>query len=451
MAKAKTAFFCTNCGAESPKWLGRCPACGAWNSFVEEIIKRPGVTHHDLSTQQLPVHIDEITSSNFSRIVTGNQEFDRVLGGGFVPGSLVLIGGEPGIGKSTLLLQIALCLKNIKVLYVSGEESDQQIRMRADRIAIKGSSCFILTETLLEDILAQAQTIQPHLIIIDSIQTLQTQTLDASAGTVSQVRECAAQLQRLAKTRNIPVVLIGHITKDGLLAGPKILEHMVDAVLQFEGDRHHGYRILRASKNRFGSASELGIFEMQAGGLREVNNPSEILRSQHNRDVSGVAIAAGMEGIRPMLIEVQALAGVPVYSTPQRSATGFDQRRLNMLLAVLEKRLGFRLSARDVFLNVAGGIRIEDPAADLAVVASIISSLEDIPISHEICFAGEIGLSGEIRPVSRLEARIAEAARLGFQQIFVSRFALKGIENLHPDIKVSALERLDEMIAGIFG
>lgn len=451
MAKAKTAFFCTQCGAESPKWLGRCPACGAWNSLAEEVIKRPSQGREINVAGQKPVHIDEITSVDFERLVTGNQEFDRVLGGGFVPGSLVLIGGEPGIGKSTLLLQIALSLKELKVLYVSGEESSQQIRMRADRLAMPGSACFILTETQLEEILAQAEATQPRLIIIDSIQTLQTSLLDASAGTVSQVRECAAQLQRFAKTRHIPVVLIGHITKDGMLAGPKVLEHMVDAVLQFEGDRNHGYRILRATKNRFGSASELGIFEMQAEGLREVSNPSEILMTQHSREVSGVAIAAGIEGLRPMLIEVQALAGVPVYSTPQRSATGFDQRRLNMLLAVLEKRLGFRLSARDVFLNVVGGLRIEDPAADLAVVASVISSSEDIPINHQICFAGEVGLSGEIRPVPRIDARIAEAARLGFQQIFVSRFAMKGFENQHPSIRIMALERLDELIAGLFG
>ncbi|MGC8865412.1 MAG: DNA repair protein RadA [Bacteroidales bacterium] len=450
MARAKTAFFCTQCGAESPKWLGRCPACGAWNSFAEEVIKRPTPGREHSPMGQKPVHIDEITSTDFDRLVTGNQEFDRVLGGGFVPGSLVLIGGEPGIGKSTLLLQIALSLKDARVLYVSGEESTQQIRMRADRLASPGSGCFILTETQLEEILAQAETTQPRLIIVDSIQTLQTSLLDASAGTVSQVRECTAQLQRFAKTRHIPVVLIGHITKDGMLAGPKILEHMVDAVLQFEGDRNHGYRILRASKNRFGSASELGIFEMQAGGLREVSNPSEILMTQHSREVSGVAIAAGIEGLRPMLIEVQALAGVPVYSTPQRSATGFDQRRLNMLLAVLEKRLGFRLSARDVFLNVAGGIRIEDPAADLAVVASVISSSEDIPINHQICFAGEVGLSGEIRPVPRIDARIAEAARLGFQQIFISRYALKSVDNLHLPIQITALERLDELIAGLF-
>lgn len=451
MAKAKTTFFCTNCGAESPKWLGRCPSCGAWNSFAEEVIRRPSGSNSNLPNRQTPMHIDQITAVNFGRLTTGNQEFDRVLGGGFVPGALVLIGGEPGIGKSTLLLQIALSLKGIRVLYVSGEESSQQIRMRADRLAISGSNCYILTETQLEEILSQAEASQPQLIIIDSIQTLQTNTLDATAGTVSQVRECAAQLQRFAKTRHIPVVLIGHITKDGLLAGPKILEHMVDAVLQFEGDRNHGYRILRASKNRFGSASELGIFEMYAGGLREVSNPSEILMSQHNREVSGVAIAAGIEGIRPMLIEVQALAGVPVYSTPQRSATGFDQRRLNMLLAVLEKRLGFRLSSRDVFLNVAGGIRIEDPAADLAVVASVISSSEDIPINHLICFAGEVGLSGEIRPVPRVDARIAEAARLGFRQIFISRYALKGLENLNLSIEISALERLDELVSGLFG
>lgn len=451
MAKAKTAFFCAQCGAESPKWLGRCPACGAWNSFAEEVIKRPSQGREISTAGQKPVHIDEITAVDFDRLETGNQEFDRVLGGGFVPGSLVLIGGEPGIGKSTLLLQIALSLKEMKVLYVSGEESSQQIRMRADRLASPGSACYILTETQLEEILAHAEATQPRLIVIDSIQTLQTSLLDASAGTVSQVRECTAQLQRFAKTRHIPVVLIGHITKDGMLAGPKVLEHMVDAVLQFEGDRNHGYRILRATKNRFGSASELGIFEMQAGGLREVSNPSEILLTQHSREVSGVAIAAGIEGLRPMLIEVQALAGVPVYSTPQRSATGFDQRRLNMLLAVLEKRLGFRLSARDVFLNVAGGLRIDDPAADLAVVASVISSSEDIPINHQICFAGEVGLSGEIRPVPRIEARIAEAARLGFQQIFVSRYALKGIENQHLPIRTTALERLDELIAGLFG
>jgi DNA repair protein RadA/Sms len=379
-----------------------------------------------------------------------NGELDRVLGGGLVPGSLILVGGEPGIGKSTLMLQVALQLKGHKILYVTGEESAQQIRMRADRIGARNEECYILTETSTAVILHQMEEMQPGLVIIDSIQTLQTDIIDSSPGSISQIRECAAEMQRYAKTSAVPVILIGHITKDGSLAGPKILEHMVDTVLQFEGDRNYGYRVLRAVKNRFGPASELGIYEMHEKGLREVKNPSEILISQRDEEVSGVAIAASMEGLRPMLIEIQALVSSAAYGTPQRSTTGCDVRRLNMLLAVLEKRSGFRLALKDVFLNIAGGLRVDDPAIDLAVVAAILSSNADISIDHKTCFAAEVGLSGEIRAVSRIEQRVAEAEKLGFERIVVSKFNKKALEQKKLTIEIIAVGNLGEMLNRIF-
>jgi len=400
MAKIKTTFFCQNCGAQSPKWLGKCPSCREWNTFVEEVIQREevkrGYRMPDAKNRK-PVKISDISVSTEKRIDMNDPELNRVLGGGLVPGSVVLIGGEPGIGKSTLMLQISLNCMGLKVLYITGEESDQQIRMRSDRIGMKNEACFIHTETSTQNIFPFVDEIKPDLIVVDSIQTLSTQVIDSSAGSISQIRECTAELQKYSKTTNIPVILIGHITKDGAIAGPKILEHMVDTVLQFEGDRNYGYRILRAVKNRFGSTSELGIYEMQDHGLRQVSNPSEILLSQRDDNISGVAIAATIEGLRPMLIETQALVSSAAYGTPQRSTTGFDTRRLNMLLAVLEKRSGFRLGVKDVFLNIAGGIRVDDPAIDLAVVAAVLSSNDDVPIDNKTCFAAEVGLSGEIR------------------------------------------------------
>ena len=448
MAKAKTTFFCKNCGFESSKWLGKCPACGEWNTFVEEIVSKPagkqkGYGGEKHKSKPAPVHV--ISSEKEERIDTRSDELNRVLGGGLVPGSVVLIGGEPGIGKSTLLLQMALSLDGTRILYVSGEESNRQIKMRADRVGINNPECYILNETFTGEIFKHIEELKPAMVIIDSIQTLYTDMLDSSAGSISQIRETAAELQRFAKTSNIPVLLIGHITKDGSLAGPKLLEHMVDTVIQFEGDRHYGFRILRTIKNRFGSASELGIFEMQSGGLREVSNPSEILLSQRDEMVSGVAIAAMIEGQRPMLVETQALVSTAAYGTPQRSATGFDLRRMNMLLAVLEKRSGIRLSNKDVFLNIAGGIRVDDPAIDLAVVAAIISSSEDMPVDNNICFAGEVGLSGEIRAISRIETRILEAEKLGFEKIMISRYNLKGIDKKRMNIEIVPVNKIQDV------
>ncbi len=448
MAKAKTTFFCKNCGFESSKWLGKCPACGEWNTFVEEIVSKPagkqkGYGGEKHKSKPAPVHV--ISSEKEERIDTRSDELNRVLGGGLVPGSVVLIGGEPGIGKSTLLLQMALSLDGTRILYVSGEESNRQIKMRADRVGINNPECYILNETFTGEIFKHIEELKPAMVIIDSIQTLYTDMLDSSAGSISQIRETAAELQRFAKTSNIPVLLIGHITKDGSLAGPKLLEHMVDTVIQFEGDRHYGFRILRTIKNRFGSASELGIFEMQSGGLREVSNPSEILLSQRDEMVSGVAIAAMIEGQRPMLVETQALVSTAAYGTPQRSATGFDLRRMNMLLAVLEKRSGIRLSNKDVFLNIAGGIRVDDPAIDLAVVAAIISSSEDMPVDNNICFAGEVGLSGEIRAISRIEPRILEAEKLGFEKIMISRYNLKGIDKKRMNIEIVPVNKIQDV------
>ncbi|MDP3461950.1 MAG: DNA repair protein RadA [Bacteroidales bacterium] len=455
MAKTKTVFFCRSCGNESPKWIGKCPGCGEWNTYAEETVVtgKSGRTQPSgqFGKRSKPLAIHEIVAEKEQRIDLQNAELNRVLGGGLVPGSLVLIGGEPGIGKSTLMLQVALSLSRKKVLYVSGEESQQQIRMRADRIGMHNDSCYILTETDTSEIVHHFEQLQPDIVIIDSIQTLQSPHIDASAGSISQIRESAAEMNKLAKMTHVPVFLIGHITKDGSIAGPKVLEHMVDTVIQFEGDRHYGFRILRAVKNRFGSASELGIFEMNANGLREVNNPSEILLSQREGNVSGVAISAMVEGLRPMLIETQALVSSAAYGTPQRSGTGFDLRRLNMLLAVLEKRAGFRLSAKDVFLNIAGGIRVDDPAIDMSVVAAILSSSEDIPIGSKIAFAAEVGLSGEIRAVNRIDARITEADKLGFEKIFISKFNTKGLEQLHHRIEIIPVTSVNQLFTGLFG
>lgn len=449
MAKTKTTFFCQNCGNQSSKWLGKCPSCGEWNTYVEEIVSKPNEKQKKYQAdyfKSTPTPVTEISFERDERNDTKTNELNRVLGGGLVPGSIILIGGEPGIGKSTLLLQMALNMRGSKILYVSGEESNQQLKMRADRLGINNADCYILNETFTGEIFRHIGEINPDLVVIDSIQTLYTDQLDSSAGSISQIRETASELQRFAKTTNIPVMLIGHITKDGNLAGPKLLEHMVDTVLQFEGDRHYGFRILRSVKNRFGSTSELGIFEMQSGGLREVSNPSEILLSQRDEDMSGVAIAAMIEGQRPMLIETQALVGPAAYGTPQRSSTGFDLRRLNMLLAVLEKRSGFKMSTKDVFLNIAGGIKVDDPAIDLAVVAAVLSSAEDIAISSNICLAGEVGLSGEIRAVSRVESRISEAEKLGFEKILISRYNMKGIDIKQTKIDIIPVGKIHDFV-----
>jgi DNA repair protein RadA/Sms len=453
--KTKTVFFCRSCGNESPKWLGKCPSCGEWNTYAEETLvtgkagkAAPSKSWEHKST---PLPIKDIVSEKEARINMQNGELNRVLGGGLVPGSLVLIGGEPGIGKSTLMLQVALALQGMKVLYVSGEESQQQIKMRADRIGINNADCYILTETETQQIVLHFEQLKPDLVVIDSIQTLHTAHVEATAGSISQIRECAAEMNKIAKMTHVPVVLIGHITKDGSIAGPKILEHMVDTVIQFEGDRHYGFRILRAVKNRFGSASELGIFEMTASGLREVTNPSEILLSQREENVSGVAISAMVEGLRPMLIETQALVSTAAYGTPQRSGTGFDLRRLNMLLAVLEKRAGFRLSAKDVFLNIAGGLRVDDPAIDMAVIAAILSSSEDLPIDSKTAFAAEVGLSGEIRAVNRIEARITEADKLGFERIFISKFNAKGLEQKKYSLQIIPVVSVGQLFGYLFG
>ena len=455
MTKIKTAYFCKNCGAQSPKWIGKCSSCDSWNTYEEEIIyKEKGSSSFEKTIQNKsskPVLIDEISVASEVRIDSMNNEINRVLGGGIVPGSLVLIGGEPGIGKSTLMLQMALGLKNLKVMYISGEESDQQIKMRAERLGSNSSQCYVLTETNTQYIFKHIEAIEPDIIIIDSIQTLTTELLDSSAGSISQIRECAAELNRFAKNTHKSVFIIGHITKDGTLAGPKILEHMVDTVLQFEGDRNYIYRILRATKNRFGSTSELGIFEMLNDGLREVANPSEILISQFDEPLSGVTISATIEGLRPMLIETQALVSSAAYGTPQRSSTGFDLRRLNMLLAVLEKRCGFRLGIKDVFLNITGGIKVDDPAIDLGVVTAILSSSEDIPIPDKTCFAAEVGLSGEIRPINRIEQRISEAEKLGFQKIFISKYNLKAISDNNFNIKIVPVSKIEELFNNLFG
>ena len=452
--KQKTVFFCKECGAQSSSWIGKCPQCGAWNSYVEEVIQREGDSKFNKKKNQAvskPQPINEIVYSQEKRIDTNNTELNRVLGGGLVLGSLVLVGGEPGIGKSTLLLQVALNCKGKKILYVSGEESLQQIKMRADRVEGGNENCFILTETNIQLIFQHSQELNPDIIIIDSIQTVTTEDIDSSAGSISQIRECAGEFQRYAKTTGSAIFLVGHITKDGTIAGPKILEHIVDTVLQFEGDRNYGYRMLRSVKNRFGSTSELGIYEMQSNGLREVSNPSEILLSQRDEALSGTAIAATMEGTRPILIETQALVANSNYGTSQRTSTGFDLRRLSMLLAVLEKRGGFHLANKDVFLNIAGGIKVDDPAIDLAVVVSIISSSEDIAISSQYCFASEIGLSGELRPIIRIDQRIAEADKLGFEKIFISKYNTKGLDISRYKIEIIPLANLEDVLSYIFG
>ncbi|GJM35608.1 MAG: DNA repair protein RadA [Saprospiraceae bacterium] len=458
MAKVKTVFICTNCGVNSPKWVGKCPSCEEWNTYVEEVITKPTkqeeksrAWNHDSGSKgsPRPIPLPEIKAGTTQRIVTDDGEFNRVLGGGFVPGSVILIGGAPGIGKSTLLLQLALNLSGT-ILYCSGEESEEQIKLRADRLGPNQPNCYILTETNTSKILTHAQQVAPQLMIVDSIQTLSSPYIESAPGSVSQVRECAADLQRFAKETNIPIVIIGHITKEGSIAGPKLLEHIVDVVLQFEGDRNYSYRILRTIKNRFGSTDELGIYEMQASGLREVSNPSELLLSQKDEDLSGSAVSATMEGLRPMLIEVQALVATAVYGTPQRTATGFDLRRLSMLLAVLEKRGGLPFGQNDVFLNIAGGIRVDDPAIDLAIVSALMSSLEDIAIPTDICFAGEVGLSGEIRAVNRVEQRIQEADRLGFKEIFISKYNTKGLDTKRYQIKITTIGKIEELYRALF-
>ena len=456
MSKIKTAFFCQNCGHESVKWLGQCPSCAQWNSFVEEIIQKENSKNNGWKNESANKRINKtvaltaIKSSEENRLPTSDSELNRVLGGGIVPGSIILIAGEPGIGKSTLFLQTGLTLTNSTVLYVSGEESEQQIKMRAERINIKNENFYLLTETSTQIIFQEIKKLKPGLVIVDSIQTLQTPFIDSSPGSVSQIRESAAEFQRFAKDTNTPVFLIGHITKDGAIAGPKILEHMVDTVLQFEGDRHYAYRILRTLKNRFGSTSELGIYEMTDTGMKGVDNPSEILITQKEDQLSGIAIAATIEGIRPLLIEVQALVTQSVYGTPQRTVTGFDSRRLQLLLAVLEKRGGFYFGIKDVFLNIAGGLKVEDPSIDLAVLCALLSSYEDIPIQQHICFAGEIGLSGEIRAVNRIEQRIAEAEKLGFEKIIVSRYNQKGLAKQKHNIEVITMGKVDEVYKYLF-
>ena len=456
MAKQKSTYVCQNCGTNSAKWVGKCPACDEWNTYVEEVIEKgdPAKTSwrdtDQPTAKQRPVNVKDIEKGAERRLVTKDAELNRVLGGGIVAGSLVLLGGEPGIGKSTLMLQIALSSSKTKVLYVSGEESQQQIKMRADRIGAQSDNCFILSETSTQNIFSQIKEMSPQVLVIDSIQTLQTNRIESAAGSVSQVRECTSELMKFAKETNTPVFLVGHITKDGSIAGPKVLEHMVDTVLQFEGDRHLSYRILRTVKNRFGSTSELGIYEMQESGLRQVSNPSEILISQRAEDLTGVAIGATIEGNRPLLIEIQSLVSAATYGTPQRSTTGFDSKRLNMLLAVLEKRGGLRFSAQDVFLNVAGGIRIEEPALDLAVCASLVSSYHDVPISEKVAFAAEVGLGGEIRAVNRVENRISEAEKLGFEEIFISKYNVKGLDLKGRNIKVKPFGKLREVFEDLF-
>ncbi len=452
MAKTKTAFFCQNCGTQFPKWVGQCSSCKEWNTIVEEVVQKEDKKSWkaDKTAKQAnkPLRVSEITQEKELRLDTLDHEFNRVLGGGLVPGSLTLLGGEPGIGKSTLLLQIALKLP-YKILYVSGEESQRQIKMRADRIQPNSKNCYILTETKTQNIFQQISTIEPDLVIIDSIQTLHTDYIESAAGSISQIRESTAELIKFAKESHTPVILVGHITKDGTIAGPKILEHMVDTVLQFEGDRNYVYRILRSLKNRFGSTAELGIYEMQGSGLREVNNPSEVLISKNDEDLSGTAIAATVEGMRPLLIEIQALVSTAVYGTPQRSATGFNAKRLNMLLAVLEKRAGFKLGAKDVFLNITGGISVDDPAIDLAVMAAILSSNSDIAIEKGICFAAEVGLAGEIRPVQRVDQRILEAEKLGFSKIFVSKNNKIGLKQ--SGIQIQKVSKIEDVVAHLFG
>lgn len=457
MSKIKTSFFCQNCGYESVKWVGQCPSCSQWNTFVEELTQKDTAknsnTWKDYNEEKRTsktISLSEIKTNEERRLATSDAELNRVLGGGIVPGSLVLVAGEPGIGKSTLFLQNGLWLKDVSVLYVSGEESEQQIKMRADRLGLKNDNFYLLTETSTQTIFQEIKKLKPQLVIVDSIQTLHTSFIDSSPGSVSQIRECAAEFQRFAKETNTPVFLIGHITKDGSIAGPKILEHMVDTVLQFEGDRHYAYRILRTLKNRFGSTAELGIYEMTDEGMRGVLNPSEILITQKEDQLSGIAIAATIEGMRPLLIEVQALVTQSVYGTPQRTVSGFDLRRLQLLLAVLEKRGGFHFGMKDVFLNIAGGIKVEDPSIDLAVLCALLSSYEDVSLPQHICFAGEVGLSGEIRAVNRIDQRIAEAEKLGFEKIIVSKYNQKGLSKQKFGIEIVMMGRVEEVYKHLF-
>ena len=454
MSKTKSVFVCQKCGAEAAKWIGKCPACGEWNSYVEEIVRKSAnekfsVADIDKNSTK-PTLIHEIAAGEEDRIDTHNREFNRVLGGGLVPGSLILIGGEPGIGKSTLVLQIALSMPNTRILYCSGEESVRQLKLRAERLSIINNECYIVSENSLEQIFTHIQNIRPGLIIVDSIQTISSEIIESSPGSVSQVRECAAALLKYAKISNTPILLIGHITKEGSIAGPKALEHIVDTVLQFEGDQHYMYRILRAAKNRFGNTSELGIFEMLQSGLREVSNPSELLLSQDHEGMSGIAIAATVEGIRPFLIEVQALVSSAAYGTPQRSATGFDLRRMNMLLAVLEKRAGFKLMQKDVFLNIAGGFKVNDPAIDLAVMTAVLSSNFDLAIEKNTALTGEVGLSGEIRPINRIEQRIAEAEKLGMKRLLLPYSNLKNINTKKWNIELTGVSKVEEAFRILF-
>ena len=455
--KVKKVFICSNCGANASKWEGKCPSCNEWNTYQEEEIQPTSKKEQKKQawsgkTQKVnkPVLIQDVLQSKTARIPIPDQELNRTLGGGIVPGSIILIGGEPGIGKSTLLLQLALRSK-LKVLYVSGEESPQQIKMRAERIGIHNSACHILSETDLSRVLKSAHTINPELVVIDSIQTIISPVVESIAGSISQVRECTSDLQSFAKESNIPVMIIGHINKEGSIAGPKILEHIVDSVLQFEGDRNHIYRILRTKKNRFGSTDELGIYAMESNGLREGANPSELWLSQSDEDLSGSTVATTIEGMRPMLIETQALVSQAIYGNPQRSATGFDNRRLSMLLAVLEKRAGLFFGQNDVFLNIAGGIKVQDTAIDLAIVAALISSLNNISVSNKVCFAGEIGLTGEIRAVNRVEQRIEEAARLGFEQMYLSKYNLKGLGKVSSHIQLNPMSKIEDLVGDLFG
>lgn len=455
MAKEKVVYVCSECGQESPRWIGKCPSCGAWNTFKEEIIRKEPVSKRPLSgmepVKSKPLVLDDIEGGDEPRIDMNDEELNRVLGGGLVPGSLVLLGGEPGIGKSTLVLQTVLRMPNKKILYISGEESARQLKLRADRINHSSSDCLIVCETSLEQIYTHIKNTRPELVIIDSIQTISTENIDSSPGSLVQVRECAASILKFAKESNTPVILIGHINKEGSIAGPKVLEHIVDTVLQFEGDQHYMYRILRNIKNRFGSTAELGIYEMRQDGLRQVSNPSELLLSQNHEGMSGIAIASAIEGIRPFLIETQALVSTAAYGMPQRSATGFDLRRMNMLLAVLEKRVGFKLAQKDVFLNIAGGLKVNDPAIDLSVISAILSSNMDTEIEKTVCLAGEVGLSGEIRPVNRIEQRIAEAEKLGFSQFLIPKHNMQGLDTSKFKIELIPVKKVEEAFRMLFG
>ena len=454
-SKLKTTYVCSECGYESLKWLGHCPSCGEWNTFVEEVVNTSKEKGRSVvsSLRSKPVLIKDIVLNDKEiRIKTGDAEFDRVMGGGIVSGSIVLVGGEPGIGKSTLMLQVAVKLSGLKILYVSGEESQQQIKMRYDRIGNSDmNNIYILNETDVDVIMEQTKEIQPDMVIVDSIQTMFCGSLDSSAGSISQIKECTALFQQYAKSSHVPVFLIGHITKDGSIAGPKILEHIVDVVVMFEGERNYGYRILRAIKNRFGSSSELGIYLMQQNGLTEVSNPSEVLISKNTENLSGVCLAATLEGMRPIIIEIQALVSTAAYGVPQRTTTGFDYRRLNMLLAVLEKRCNFKLASKDVFLNITGGIKVDDPAIDLAVVCAILSSTVDMPLDHDCCFAGEIGLSGEIRPVTHIEKRLSEAEKIGFKRMLVSGYGIEKLNRHNSSIEIIPVNRVDEAFRHLFG